>query len=230
MSLIFSSRFADVTAEDFVQNYIINNHVKEVVAGFDFTYGKFGKGNMTVLKEMDDFNTTIVGKQEIEAEKISTTAIRQALQEGHLQKANNELGYLYRLKGTVVQGEKRGRTIGFPTANVQPSDDYVLPKKGVYAVSMAIGAEKRLYRGVANVGVKPTFHDPSKAEIVIEVNIFDFDENIYGERVIVYWHHYLRPEVKFDGIDPLVEQMNEDKAKAQYLLAVDFGDEVSYNI
>ena len=185
---------------------------------------------MTVLKEMDDFNTTIVGKQEIEAEKISTTAIRQALQEGHLQKANNELGYLYRLKGTVVQGEKRGRTIGFPTANVQPSDDYVLPKKGVYAVSMAIGAEKRLYRGVANVGVKPTFHDPSKAEIVIEVNIFDFDENIYGERVIVYWHHYLRPEVKFDGIDPLVEQMNEDKAKAQYLLAVDFGDEVSYNI
>ena len=226
----FSSRFADVTAEDFVQNYIINNHVKEVVAGFDFTYGKFGKGNMTVLKEMDDFNTTIVGKQEIEAEKISTTAIRQALQEGHLQKANNELGYLYRLKGTVVQGEKRGRTIGFPTANVQPSDDYVLPKKGVYAVSMAIGAEKRLYRGVANVGVKPTFHDPSKAEIVIEVNIFDFDENIYGERVIVYWHHYLRPEVKFDGIDPLVEQMNEDKAKAQYLLAVDFGDEVSYNI
>nr|MDK7246436.1 riboflavin kinase [Staphylococcus lugdunensis] len=160
----FSSRFADVTAEDFVQNYIINNHVKEVVAGFDFTYGKFGKGNMTVLKEMDDFNTTIVGKQEIEAEKISTTAIRQALQEGHLQKANNELGYLYRLKGTVVQGEKRGRTIGFPTANVQPSDDYVLPKKGVYAVSMAIGAEKRLYRGVANVGVKPTFHDPSKAE------------------------------------------------------------------
>ena len=147
----FSSRFADVTAEDFVQNYIINNHVKEVVAGFDFTYGKFGKGNMTVLKEMDDFNTTIVGKQEIEAEKISTTAIRQALQEGHLQKANNELGYLYRLKGTVVQGEKRGRTIGFPTANVQPSDDYVLPKKGVYAVSMAIGAEKRLYRGVANV-------------------------------------------------------------------------------
>ena len=82
----FSSRFADVTAEDFVQNYIINNHVKEVVAGFDFTYGKFGKGNMTVLKKMDDFNTTIVGKQEIEAEKISTTAIRQALQEGHLQK------------------------------------------------------------------------------------------------------------------------------------------------
>ena len=95
---------------------------------------------------------------------------------------------------------------------------------------MAIGAEKEIVSWCSKCWCKPTFHDPSKAEIVIEVNIFDFDENIYGERVIVYWHHYLRPEVKFDGIDPLVEQMNEDKAKAQYLLAVDFGDEVSYNI
>ncbi|UDI78414.1 riboflavin biosynthesis protein RibF [Staphylococcus taiwanensis] len=226
----FSSRFANVTAEEFVEDYIINNHVKEVIAGFDYTYGKFGKGNMSVLNEMDDFNTTIVGKQEIETEKISTTSIRAALQEGNLKKANDQLGYLYRIKGTVVQGEKRGRTIGFPTANVQPSDDYVLPKKGVYAVSIAIGAENKIYRGVANVGVKPTFHDPSKAEVVIEVNIFDFEDNIYGERVIVYWHHYLRPEVKFDGIDPLVEQMNNDKEKAKYLLAVDFGDDVSYNI
>ena len=226
----FSSRFANVTAEEFIKDYIINNHVKEVVAGFDFTFGKFGKGNMAVLNEIDEFNTTIVGKLDLDSEKISTTSIRQALHEGNLQKANDELGYLYRIKGTVVQGEKRGRTIGFPTANVQPSDDYVLPKKGVYAVSIEIGAEHKIYRGVANVGVKPTFHDPSKAEVVIEVNIFDFEENIYGERVIVYWHHYLRPEVKFDGIDALVSQMNDDKERAKYLLAVDFGDDVSYNI
>lgn len=125
----FSSRFASVTAEEFVQDYIINNRVKEVIAGFDFTYGKFGKGNMSVLNEMDEFSTTIVGKQEMDTEKISTTAIREALKEGNLKKANEQLGYLYRIKGTVVQGEKRGRTIGFPTANVQPSDDYVLPKK-----------------------------------------------------------------------------------------------------
>lgn len=226
----FSSRFASVTSEEFIQEYVISNNVKEVIAGFDFTFGKFGKGNMTVLQESEEFNTTIVGKQELDSEKISTTAIREALTEGNLKKANEELGYLYKIKGTVVQGEKRGRTIGFPTANVQPSDDYVLPKKGVYAVSMEIGPESKLYRGVANVGVKPTFHDPAKAEVVIEVNIFDFDENIYGERVTVYWHYFLRPEVKFSGIDPLVEQMNEDKAKAKYLLSVDFGDDVSYNI
>ncbi|MGZ7144694.1 riboflavin kinase, partial [Streptococcus pyogenes] len=90
---------------------------------------------MTVLQEYDAFNTTIVSKQEIENEKISTTSIRQDLINGELQKANDALGYIYSIKGTVVQGEKRGRTIGFPTANIQPSDDYLLPRKGVYAVS-----------------------------------------------------------------------------------------------
>jgi riboflavin kinase/FMN adenylyltransferase len=226
----FSSKFADVSSEDFVNDYILKNNVVKIIAGFDFTFGKFGKGNMMTLSELDECETTIVSKLEIESEKISTTEIRRALKEGDLTKANEELGYRYQIKGTVVQGEKRGRTIGFPTANVQPSGDYVLPKKGVYAVSMKIGAEDKVYRGVANVGVKPTFHDPSQAQVVIEVNLFDFKEDIYGERVIVYWHHFLRPEVKFDGIDPLVEQMHKDKEQAKYLLSVDFGDDVSYNI
>ncbi|MBF7017262.1 bifunctional riboflavin kinase/FAD synthetase [Staphylococcus durrellii] len=226
----FSSKFADVSAEEFVNDYILKNNVEKIIAGFDFTFGKYGKGNMMTLSELKECETTIVSKLEIESEKISTTEIRRALKEGDLTKANDELGYRYQIKGTVVQGEKRGRTIGFPTANVQPSGDYVLPKKGVYAVSMKIGAEDKIYRGVANVGVKPTFHDPSQAQVVIEVNLFDFKEDIYGERVIVYWHHFLRPEVKFDGIDPLVEQMHKDKEQAKYLLSVDFGDNVSYNI
>lgn len=226
----FSSKFADVSSEDFVNDYILKNNVVKIIAGFDFTFGKFGKGNMMTLSELDECETTIVSKLEIESEKISTTEIRRALKEGDLTKANEELGYRYQIKGTVVQGEKRGRTIGFPTANVQPSGDYVLPKKGVYAVSMKIGAEEKIYRGVANVGVKPTFHDPSQAQVVIEVNLFDFKEDIYGERVVVYWHHFLRPEVKFDGIDPLVEQMHKDKEQSKYLLSVDFGDDVSYNI
>ena len=97
-----------------------------MIAGFDFTFGKFGKGNMTVLQESKAFNTTIVGKQEMDSEKF--LQLQYAKTDGHLQKANDELGYIYRIKGTVVQGEKRGRTIGFPTAK-QPSDDYVLPKR-----------------------------------------------------------------------------------------------------
>ncbi|MGV3243822.1 bifunctional riboflavin kinase/FAD synthetase [Staphylococcus sp. 11261D007BR] len=226
----FSSKFADVSPEEFMREYLINNHAKVIIAGFDFTFGKYGKGNMSMIQEyLSDVECITVGKQDINDEKISTTAIREALLTGQLDKANESLGYRYQIKGTVVQGEKRGRTIGFPTANVEPSDDYVLPAKGVYAVSMKIGTSDKVYRGVCNVGVKPTFHD-SLPQVVIEVNLFDFEENIYGERVIIDWHHYLRPELKFDGIDPLVAQMNQDKERAKYLLSVDFGDDINYNI
>ncbi|EMW6496154.1 bifunctional riboflavin kinase/FAD synthetase [Staphylococcus pseudintermedius] len=226
----FSSRFAEVTPDEFVQDYLVKNHARVIIAGFDFTFGKYGKGNMAMLQEYQaQFESITIGKQDLNREKISTTAIREALKTGHLAKANEQLGYRYRMKGTVVQGEKRGRTIGFPTANIEPSDDYVWPTLGVYAVSMTIGSSDQIYRGVANIGVKPTFHD-DLPQAVIEVNIFDFTENIYGERVTIYWHHYIRPELKFDGIDPLVAQMNDDKARAKHLLAVDFGDDVSYNV
>ncbi|MEH7920432.1 bifunctional riboflavin kinase/FAD synthetase [Staphylococcus pseudintermedius] len=226
----FSSRFAEVTPDEFVQDYLVKNHARVIIAGFDFTFGKYGKGNMAMLQEYQaQFESITIGKQDLNREKISTTAIREALKTGHLAKTNEQLGYRYRMKGTVVQGEKRGRTIGFPTANIEPSDDYVWPTLGVYAVSMTIGSSDQIYRGVANIGVKPTFHD-DLPQAVIEVNIFDFTENIYGERVTIYWHHYIRPELKFDGIDPLVAQMNDDKARAKHLLAVDFGDDVSYNV
>lgn len=225
----FSSRFAEVSSESFVKDYLLKNRAQVIVAGFDFTFGKYGKGNMAMLQEYrEQFDCITVGKQDIDNEKISTTAIREALKKGNLQKANEQLGYRYQIKGTVVQGEKRGRTIGFPTANIEPSDDYLLPTKGVYAVTMKIGSSDTIYRGVCNVGVKPTFHE-DLPQVVIEVNIFDFDDTIYGERVVLYWHHYIRPELKFDGIDPLVAQMNQDKERAKYLLSVDFGDKVSYN-
>ncbi|MDR5602526.1 riboflavin biosynthesis protein RibF [Staphylococcus coagulans] len=225
----FSSRFAEVSPDEFVQSYLVKNHARAIIAGFDFTFGKYGKGNMAMMQEyQSQFECITVGKKELNDEKISTTAIRNALKSGDLAKANEQLGYRYRIKGTVVQGEKRGRTIGFPTANIEPSDDYVLPTKGVYAVSLVIGSKEKVYRGVCNIGVKPTFHE-DLPQVVIEVNIFDFEENIYGERVTIYWHHFIRPELKFDGIDPLVAQMNQDKERAKYLLAVDFGDEVSYN-
>ncbi|AVP36928.1 riboflavin biosynthesis protein RibF [Staphylococcus felis] len=226
----FSSRFAEVSPEAFIRDYLIKNHAKAIIAGFDFTFGKYGKGNMSMMKEyFENVDCITVGKQDLNGEKISTTAIRAALLSGNLAKANEALGYRYQIKGTVVQGEKRGRTIGFPTANIEPSDDYVLPAKGVYAVSLKIGASDKVYRGVCNVGVKPTFHD-DLPQVVIEVNIFDFEENIYGERVTIDWHHYLRPELKFDGIDPLVAQMNQDKERAKYLLSVDFEDDIAYNI
>ncbi|WP_210618330.1 bifunctional riboflavin kinase/FAD synthetase [Mammaliicoccus lentus] len=219
----FSSSFADVSADEFVEQYFISNHVKAVIAGYDFSFGKYGKGNMASLQESDyPFSVHVVSKQTLEEDvKISTTNIRTSLELGEVEACTLALGRPYVIKGMVVQGEKRGRTIGFPTANVEPSDEYVLPRNGVYAVTLLIKSRNKVYEGVCNVGVKPTFHDPSVSQVSIEVNIFDFEESIYGERVEVFWHHFIRPEQKFNGIDALVEQISKDKEKAKSLLELD---------
>ncbi|MEB5685250.1 bifunctional riboflavin kinase/FAD synthetase [Mammaliicoccus lentus] len=219
----FSSSFADVSADEFVEQYFIRNHVKAVIAGYDFSFGKYGKGNMASLQENDyPFSVHVVSKQTLEEDvKISTTNIRTSLELGEVEACTLALGRPYVIKGMVVQGEKRGRTIGFPTANVEPSDEYVLPRNGVYAVTLLIKSRNKVYEGVCNVGVKPTFHDPSVSQVSIEVNIFDFEESIYGERVEVFWHHFIRPEQKFNGIDALVEQISKDKERAKSLLELD---------
>ena len=219
----FSSSFADVSADEFVEQYFIRNHVKAVIAGYDFSFGKYGKGNMASLQENAyPFSVHVVSKQTLEEDiKISTTNIRTSLELGEVEACTLALGRPYVIKGMVVQGEKRGRAIGFPTANVEPSDEYVLPRNGVYAVTLLIKSRNKVYEGVCNVGVKPTFHDPSVSQVSIEVNIFDFEESIYGERVEVFWHHFIRPEQKFNGIDALVEQISKDKEKAKSLLELD---------
>lgn len=216
----FTSKFAQMAEQDFIRDYLTNNHVKEVVAGFDFTYGKFGKGNMMKLEaDKQGFNVTAVAKQELNADKIATTHIRNALVEGHVNEANAQLGRPYKISGLVVQGEKRGRTIGFPTANVAPDEAYVLPKLGVYAVTLKRTGSDQLLKGVCNIGYKPTFHDPAVSAVSIEVHIFDFAESIYGERVEVFWHEFIRPEQKFSGIDALIAQIKQDKESAEQLLA-----------
>lgn len=216
----FTSSFAQMEERTFIQDYFTRNKVKHVIAGFDFTYGKFGKGNMLKLDaDKDGFEVTAVPKLAIDNEKISTTQIREDLQTGAIKHANAQLGRAYKITGLVVQGEKRGRTIGFPTANVMPNEEFVLPRLGVYAVTLKRESTGITYQGVCNIGVKPTFHDPEKSQVSIEVNIFDFNESIYGERVEVEWHDFIRPEQKFDGIDALINQINQDKQTAIEILA-----------
>ncbi|MCG7419914.1 bifunctional riboflavin kinase/FAD synthetase [Macrococcus epidermidis] len=216
----FTSSFAQMEERTFIQDYFTRNKVKLVIAGFDFTYGKFGKGNMLKLDaDKDGFEVTAVPKLAIDNEKISTTQIREDLQTGAIKHANAQLGRAYKITGLVVQGEKRGRTIGFPTANVMPNEEFVLPRLGVYAVTLKRESTGITYQGVCNIGVKPTFHDPEKSQVSIEVNIFDFNESIYGERVEVEWHDFIRPEQKFDGIDALINQINQDKQTAIEILA-----------
>ncbi|MDJ1155912.1 bifunctional riboflavin kinase/FAD synthetase [Macrococcus caseolyticus] len=215
----FTSSLAKMEEHDFISNYFTKNHVKEVVAGFDFTYGKYGKGNMLKLEaDKEDFNVTTVERHALADEKVSTTSIRKDLMHGDIESVNAQLGRLYKITGLVVQGEKRGRTIGFPTANVEPNENFVLPRLGVYAVTLKLDQTGKIYKGVCNVGVKPTFHDPEKQQVSIEVNIFDFKDSIYGERVEIEWYEFLRAEKKFDGIDSLIAQINADKAHAIEIL------------
>lgn len=212
----FSSDFAALSPDTFVHEYLINHNVKEVIAGFDFSYGQYGKGSITTLKTYDDFNTTKVLPFTEDNEKISTTKIRELLLSDRLEEANELLGRSYEINGVVVQGEKRGRTIGFRTANIEPNGPYLLPSLGVYAVTMTIGTDETIYRGVASIGKKPTFHDDYK--VTIEVHLIDFDRTIYGEEVSVYLHNFLRGEKKFDGLDDLIEAMTKDKENAVKLL------------
>ena len=212
----FSSAFAGLDKDYFVKEYIIGSKIKEVIAGFDYTYGKKGSGTVADLKQYEEFNTTEVDKHELDDDKVSTTRIREYLDNHELDNANAALGRAYDIEGIVVQGEKRGRTIGFPTANIEPNYRYFMPAKGSYAVRMTIENDDTVYKGVASVGVKPTFHD--NARLTTEVYIFDFARDIYGENVTVHWHHFVRDEEKFDGIEPLIAAIDSDAQIARRML------------
>lgn len=209
----FTRDFANLSPQEFVDNYLINLHVKHVVAGFDYSYGKKAMGTSQTLSEhaRGCFETTIIEKETYLGEKVSSTLIRSFIKNGDLEMVPSLLGRFYTVEGIVVDGDKRGRTIGFPTANVKQSNVLLLPPKGVYAVKIKV--QDKWYQGVCNVGTKPTFH-PEKTALSIEVHIIDFHQEIYGERVVVEWHKRIRSEKKFNGIKELVQQIEQDKQTA----------------
>lgn len=206
----FTTAFADLLPQQFVDQYIIGLNVKHVVAGFDFSYGRLGKGTMETLPfhAREQFTATTVHKLEHEAEKVSSTRIRELLANGEVDGVEALLGRTYTTSGVVVDGEKRGRTIGFPTANIELNADYIVPKPGVYAVKAVVNGVK--YGAVCNVGYKPTFHK-EQLKLSIEVHIFEFNASIYGDTVTIEWHKRIRDEKKFNGIDALIAQIHADK-------------------
>jgi riboflavin kinase / FMN adenylyltransferase len=210
----FTSDFAKLSPADFIQYFIKDLNIVHVTAGFDYSFGAFGKGNMDLMKQLagQDFDVTVVEKYEQQEDKVSSTRIRKALQDGEMELAHHLLGRPFEVPGIVVHGDKRGRTLGFPTANVQHSEGSFVPSTGVYAVRILV--QNEWYEGVCNVGYKPTFKDPNNKQLSIEVNIFNFDKNIYGEQVVVAWYKRLRSEQKFNGIEALVAQIEQDKAEA----------------
>ncbi len=210
----FNEVFASLSPKQFIDQYIIGLNVQHAVAGFDFTYGKYGKGTMETMPDDLDGKAgcTMVEKLTEQDKKISSSYIRTALQNGDVELANVLLGQPYFIKGIVIHGDKRGRTIGFPTANVGLNNSYIVPPTGVYAVKAEVNGE--VYNGVCNIGYKPTFYEKRPEQPSIEVNLFDFDQEVYGAAIKIEWYKRIRSERKFNGIKELTEQIEKDKQEA----------------
>lgn len=205
----FTSAFAGLKPQEFVDEYIVGLNAVVAVAGFDYTYGKKEIAGMSHLPEYAKgrFDIIEVPEQTQGEEKISSTNIRKMMAEGNMEGANDFLGYTYQLSGMVVHGDKRGRLLGFPTANIKIPQKSLLPAVGVYAVK--INVANQWYMGMAQIGYNITFE--KDRPMTIEVNILDFDEDIYGEQVSVEWCHFLRKEMKFDGMEGLIDQLKTDE-------------------
>ncbi len=221
-ALPFDAGMAALVAPDFIGEVLVKGlGAVHVVVGYDFCFGKGRTGDISVLRYMGDmegFGVTIVAAQAAgDGLVFSSTRIREALTDGRMEDAATLLGRPWFIEGRVMDGDKRGRTIGFPTANV-PIEGVVSPKLGVYAVQIEIedGPHKGRYDGVANLGQRPTFDNKDP---LLEVNIFDFSGDIYGAHLRVSLIGLIRTQQKFDGLEALKAQIVKDAETARAILA-----------
>ena len=217
----FDYHFSNLTAEQYVEDFLVARfHPHTVIIGYDHRFGNKRNGNLELLKKYGtqlNFEVEEINEQIVNGEIVSSTHIRNYLLERDIQKANSLLGYSYFFEGFIVRGNQIGRTIGFPTANLHINDEEkLIPANGVYAVKVT-GAclSHQIYNGMMNIGVRPTVDGQKK---VIEVNIFHFDADIYENNITVFVYDYIRGEVKFEGLEGLKAQLNEDKITAANLL------------
>ena len=205
----FTSHFSKNTAREFFDKYVSALKAKAVVAGFDYHFGS-DKRKAEELADYFDGRIVIVSSVNQDDEKISSTRIRETIQNGDVAKAHQLLGYPLSTRGIVVHGNARGRTIGYPTANLAPLDRVILPADGVYVVDVEHNG--KIFRGMASVGKNVTFEGD---ELRFEANLFDFAEEIYGDTIRIIWLDKIRDMVKFDGIEELVTQLKSDEEVAR---------------
>ena len=215
----FSKEFSKQTPTDYVRDILVNKmNIKSIVIGYDHRFGRHREGNIDLLEELGpvyDFSVEQITAQEINDIAISSTKIRRALSEGEFNIANKYLGHSYKLTGEVVEGEKIGRSIGFPTANIKPEDRRkLIPAEGVYAVK--VNLENHIFQGMLNIGSRPTVS--SENQITIEVHIFDFDTDIYGTNIEIEFVAKMRNESKLNGLAALQKQLELDKEMAISIL------------
>lgn len=216
----FNKQLASTSAEDFIAQLLVDRlGAFGIVTGEDFTFGQGAKGNIKLLHGygamvgLSAKSVKPVGDDPQEHNIISSSRIRKALQEGDPQSAMQLLSRPFTIKGEVIHGDKNGRLLGYPTANIE-MNQYLRPKYGIYAVKGRL-ADGRIVDGAANLGMRPSFDPPKE---LLEPYFFDFSEDIYGQEIEVELHHFLRGEAKFDNLDDLKEQMAIDCDKAKILL------------
>ena len=214
--LEFSEEFKNLSPEKFIEEILYKKlNTKFVIVGNNYYFGKDAKADKNTLIENEKnygYKTCVVDF-EMDGDKIiNSTDIRNMIRDGEIKKANYDLARPYRIAGKVVGGEKRGRLLHFPTANLKESFNYVIPKNGVYFTQVHLDDEK--FFGLTNIGTNPTFGDK---HIKIETNILDFDRDIYGKDISIDFLDYLRGDFKFESREALIEQMNKDKKKAYEL-------------
>ena len=203
----FNNIIKDLSATEFIEKMIIKNNIKYLICGFDFAFGKNKTGNVQTLQGFSQFQTIILPRFEINKEKVSSTLIHELLANGEIVKANELLVKEYSIIGKVIAGNQKGKPMGFPTANILPSVNYRILQSGVYATKVIVKGKE--YYGMTNIGHNPTFNFSTNTSI--ETNIFNFDEDIYGETIEVIFIKYLRKERIFENVTDLIKQLNTDK-------------------
>ena len=219
--LPFTREMANTSPEQFVEEILLPLGVIHVVVGFNYSFGAQGRGNPELLQALGKkhgFGVSVLQAQSIAGRVISSSSIRKALLHGDIRLASSLLGRPPCLRGTVVHGEERGRQLGYPTANLLSSEDYLIPKRGVYAVWAYLDGKR--VSGMMNIGMKPTFHDLYTT--MVEVHFFDFSGDLYGTEIMVHIAQRLRDERKFNGIDELLMQLKKDRVQAESILQETF--------
>jgi riboflavin kinase/FMN adenylyltransferase len=217
--LNFTREMANMPASDFFNEILIKQiDIKEIVIGYDHAFGKNREGNLEYLTELTGANNiglTRVEEETFQSKPISSSWLREEIETGNMEMVNNILGRPFSITGHVIKGEGRGGELGFPTANIVPDDaDKILPADGAYAVEVRID-EDTVKPGMMNIGFNPTFSNPGRT---VEVNIFDFQKDLYDKTITVNVHQRLRDEKKFSSIDDLITQLNRDKKTTLKLL------------
>jgi len=213
----FSLEASQMRARAFIELLVKRLHLVELLCGKDFTLGYKREGNVEFLRALGrewGFNVTVVEPQTLDGQIVSSTRVRELIAQGEMDAATQLLGRYPSVRGRVIEGDKRGRALGFPTANLAIAERRLIPADGIYAVRVKIG--ETWYGGAANIGVRPTF---DKGQRLVEVYIFDFNADLYDQVIEVHFVKRLREEKKFESVDALIEQMKRDVAQARAVLA-----------